>query len=977
MLLEIIFISIHVVGGATASIRTSRSYTAWDRWYLGYIDGVDAQVDGTYQLNDFITSGDALRIEVPFSGGQHLWIENHTGEHELDEHIWAGDPIMTNVNLGDSPDGVYMYVENIARSRKVFGFINVLDNGANGMKFINPTGNWDFEVDTNATDVIDFFQNGSLRYERKEENPIGGMSPTLMHRFDYNANGQIDHFRNWNGGGGNEHQQIKREYVNNTDEFLYRSFNADTKEIPGYTRKAAFLPGDVIGMGTNPTILNHARYITANQWEPFILNGLRVEVVSIDDSGTAIIDIQFKQPDILEDVRWTGNILLPDISENTEADLILVEDKEIILDMSETNNRQTLHPIHGDFVNPTTFTIDSDSKIHLRDRARIRVKNNSTLIIEEGAEVLLNEFACIVVEETGTLHLKGNNIHLDSAAVIILKGTLRTDDDVDFTFTGQGYIDVHPSHQIDMGVNSNFVIERPITSDQERFMRLRDNTVLGLTNSELRLRYGKVIYGENAEIGVTEGGIVSVGTLFEGNTNAIGLRGVDLDDCQINFNEFSSMERAIYLSGNNTIPVVKNNLLEWNENGILAEQMDQIILRDNHVNNFIFEGIRLNEIDNADITGNVINGETFGDDGLILNDVNAAWVGTTFIRNCQFNGIKAHQSNVILSGGTTVENNSNGVFFENNTTADWALSVGTCNCAHIINNDIGVTGNNLVLHIDAIENQTTCNSDSPMPPNRFDGNTFVFDICYNDLSYPAATAILMRGNYWAPQPLSVAGNYKIRANGGCFPPYSGPPIDDSDAVTDINLVPNCSIIQIPNPGPPKYPKTESVCEVIEAGATIQVHEQSRLAFDDFYNKDNVAALSGYQPVANLDPLVHNSPSCVHKVNFARCIVEALENDQYVTPYSSGWHKEAVQNRSKVDDLVRIAPNPATTHVDLLAPADQNYSLVVYDIMGRVVHTQSFMANLQVAVDDWKRGLYLFSIVDENGQRIQVTKINLL
>jgi len=945
---------------------------------LGYIDGTDVQASGTYELNDFITSGDALRIEIPFSGGQHLWIENHSGEHELDEHQWAGADILQGINLGDSPNGVYMYVENIASSRKIFGFTNVAIAGANGMKFINPTGNWDFEVDTTIAPVVDFFQNGNLRYERKRENPIAGMSPSLMHRFDYNGDGQIGHSTNHNGGGANEHQQIKREYVNDIDEFLYRSFNADTKEIPGYTRKTAFLQGDSISMGTNPIILNHAEYnITSNQWQPFFLNGLRIDITSINDSGIAVIDIQFKQPNILNDVRWTGNIVLPDISESAAiADLILAEDREIILDMSETNNRRTIHPIHNDFINPTTFTIESGSKIHLKDRARIRVKNNSTLIIEEGAEVLLDQHACIIVEETGTLYLKGNSIDLsENNSVIILKGTLKTDDDVDFTFTGSGFIDIHPSHQIDMGLNSNFVIERPITSDQERFMRLRDNTVLGLSDRELRLRYGKVIYGENAQIGVTDGGIVAVGTIFEGNNNAIGLRGVDLDDCQINFNEFYTMERGIDLYGNNTVPVIKNNLMEWNTNGIVAQQMDQIILRDNHIYNFITEGIRLTEIDNADITGNVIDGSTFGDDGMALDEVNAAWIGTTFIQNCQFNGIRAHESNVILSGGSTIENNLNGVFFENNATAEWALSVGTCNCAHIINNDTGVKGNNLVLHIDAKENATTCNSDMDMPPNRFDGNTLVFDICYTDLSFPTTTAVLMRGNYWGPQPLSISGNYKIRGN-GCANPTSGLPIDDSDAVTDINLVPNCSIIQSPNPGPPKYPEKETDCEVVELGTTVLVHEQARLAFADFYDKNTAAALSAYQPVADLDPLVHNSPACVHKINFARCIVEALENDQYATPNSSEWHKEAVLKNS-VADPVRISPNPATSNINLLAPADQSYSLEVYDIMGRVVYKQSFVANHEVLVGDWERGLYLFTIVDEKGQRVQVTKINLM
>ena len=136
------------------------------------------------------------------------------------------------------------------------------------------------------------------------------------------------------------------------------------------------------------------------------------------------------------------------------------------------------------------------------------------------------------------------------------------------------------------------------------------------------------------------------------------------------------------------------------------------------------------------------------------------------------------------------------------------------------------------------------------------------------------------------------------------------------------------------------------------------------------------AEAAYQPIANLDPGIYNSPPCVHKINFARCIVQALQNDQYATPNSSGWYEEVTEKIPTAADLVRISPNPATSNIALLAPADQSYRLVVYDIMGRQVHQESFVANLEISVDDWERGLYLFMIVDEKGERVQVTKISL-
>ena|GEM_PF-2666188 len=604
----------------------------------------------------------------------------------------------------------------------------------------------------------------------------------------------------------------------------------------------------------------------------------------------------------------------------------------------------------GGYVNPTTFTIASDAKIHLEDTSRIIVKNNSTLIIEDGAEVLLDNHACIVVEETGTLHLKGNNINLNgSGAVIILKGTLKTDDDVDFTFTGSGYIDVHPTHVIDMGNNSDFVIERDLNpqAGKQRFMRIRDNTHLLLQERELRLHWGKVICGEDSDIEVVDGSMKVEATIFEGtNKTATALIGTGLNSCLISYSEFTDLERCIHLSGNNSIPSISNNWMQNNIFGIDAQQMDYVLINDNQIIGHIEAGVHLSNIDNANLTDNIINGQSSStnfpetNDGIVLDEVNIAWIGNNHIHHCEGNGVRAHHSNVILNSGTVVSDNYNGVIFENNATAEWALSVGTCSCAHIIDNTNGVTGNNIILHIDALENAAICTEDEPaepidpLPPNCFDGNDQVFDICYSQGQMPNGTTILMRGNYWGPQPISTIGNYKIQ-NYNCGSPSSGLPIDDSDAITDINLVlADCNWVEEPVPGDGNYPSkiADKVnCKVTSGTTTYLVQEQSRIAFTDLYEErfDPTiapgAAEAGYQPVANLDPLVYSDAPCVHKINFAKCMVNALQNDQYATPYTDGWHEEATLDVDK-NNPVTIIPNPASNHLTLSGPPNKMYQL---------------------------------------------------
>ena len=73
---------------------------------------------------------------------------------------------------------------------------------------------------------------------------------------------------------------------------------------------------------------------------------------------------------------------------------------------------------------------------------------------------------------------------------------------------------------------------------------------------------------------------------------------------------------------------------------------------------------------------------------------------------------------------------------------------------------MGVKGENIILDIDLFEHQFECDeTDEPAFPNRFDGNTTIFDICYSSASTPFPTTILMRGNYWGGGP--IGSNYSI------------------------------------------------------------------------------------------------------------------------------------------------------------------------------------------------------------------------
>jgi hypothetical protein len=115
---------------------------AWERWYLGYNNPVEVNsTGGTFTIGDFITQGNSIRILIPNSNNQYLWIEYHAKLHPLDEHPWVGSLVGPgNVSVPASPTGIYMFIENVSNSRNNVG---VVATGANGIKLLNARGNFD------------------------------------------------------------------------------------------------------------------------------------------------------------------------------------------------------------------------------------------------------------------------------------------------------------------------------------------------------------------------------------------------------------------------------------------------------------------------------------------------------------------------------------------------------------------------------------------------------------------------------------------------------------------------------------------------------------------------------------------------------------------------------------------------------------------------------------------------------------------
>ena len=85
---------------------------AWERWYLGWseitYDLKDHGDHGTYLLEDFLTTGNAIRMEIPNSNGkQHLWIEYHDLSNRYDVRRSFGKD-KSGSTIPPAPEGFFV-----------------------------------------------------------------------------------------------------------------------------------------------------------------------------------------------------------------------------------------------------------------------------------------------------------------------------------------------------------------------------------------------------------------------------------------------------------------------------------------------------------------------------------------------------------------------------------------------------------------------------------------------------------------------------------------------------------------------------------------------------------------------------------------------------------------------------------------------------------------------------------------------------
>ncbi|MCZ4410435.1 hypothetical protein O3Q51_16585 [Cryomorphaceae bacterium 1068] len=447
-----------MMGAANSALL---SPSGWDRYWLGWkpkendylisvrdesgqeVNGDIQSENGTrvFVLRDFVTTGDALRIKLPFIPDdefpQWIWVENHT--------TYANNGSPTDVFNHEDHDcikpalpGLYLTRQidaNVKEGKRIYS-----DVKADYLKPLPATGAYDFFWDDEKLDLgvcVDNSPHNVYTLKSELENPLTGHHE-LEEPFYYT----------------NSSEEIKRDNM--------RRLSTRRNRDGSYTRHPhlghpsyGMRNGEVdyIGLGTNPSTASTITHVNARKGksnhsqnsDTIYLNGISMRILETRPDLSIKVEVSFNDTLLKEPRRWAGSDIL--LNNHNQAGTDLCVESVLTLDRGKTITR---------FVEPDTVAGD----VYFSSPTVLRIKSGAKLTI--GEEVRLLKDSKIVVEEGGDLELlrNGKVILEGSAEIVFEKGS---------SFYGKGKIKFKDSSKGSVGDSDSLKDLKSRTCKKKRF----------------------------------------------------------------------------------------------------------------------------------------------------------------------------------------------------------------------------------------------------------------------------------------------------------------------------------------------------------------------------------------------------------------------------------------------------------------------------------------------------------------------------
>ncbi|MEX2596587.1 MAG: T9SS type A sorting domain-containing protein [Salibacteraceae bacterium] len=783
-----------IMGNAASSIKT---INAWERRRLDWkaagrsmniscldggteistdLDALNPSHQNAYKLRDFVTTGDAIRIKLPFlpedEFQQWLWIENHQGLTEFDNHENVGcqTPFQK---------GLYMYIQ-VDRDSLEGG--ETFDGFADFIKPLPASGMFDVELLGDTFEYCFGSANNEHRiHDYTHNNPLAGYSDLQNTDYDKNNDGHI----------------MGPERTANFSDIESGSWQ-DQWAWRGHTRHAfhnGFGGNNKIGIATNPSTASHTTLVSDNfaltlgTGDPqnnrsIYLNGVSVEITNYHaGSGEITVEVRFDDIELNENTRWCGDDIVLSNMPATYPSLVsagwsleLGANKVLNIDRNLMPSRIS-DPDTADawgtsqvlFNDPTTFRMEPKAKMKAYEGSTINVKHGSTFIlgdqneldledatlnIIDGSTLILNPGSLldlsgvagtVVIDTSSTLIIRGNSaIHLNGDdSDLQIWGTVIVEDGGEFTFTGDGLIsfggtiitDTSASWTLRGDGKEDVVMDLYSTADWE------DGGSVSFTSGRIQFM------GNDVSINIENCSNVNINEMYFTsevyfyvweNNKALNLINADLDLQNTDFIGFEYGVKTAQYADTNTI---YNSVFDRCIHAIDASNVSAIKVLECDIQSvgnlpgggpiyYYNTGVSAHKVSNVQMDLTDIN---YAGYGVLLDSVEGFYMRGGLIDSSN-TGIRSIESLVFLRNGATVQNSLEfGVHMMATDPLNSMITMGDSGCANIIKNDIGIHGMGTTVNIDAYLHAENSGTPTFVQFNRLDQNPYNYvEMCYHD-----------------------------------------------------------------------------------------------------------------------------------------------------------------------------------------------------------------------------------------------------
>ena len=415
------------------------SWNAWDRqrmgWYApgnqfnpsarnsnntfevnGDLDASNPNHAGIYTLRDFVKTGDAIRIKLPFINPtnefqQWIWIENrqgiNTNNNPFDQ--WQYQSSHSHCVIGSVPGlGIYIQIDQDIRESN--SYTEVFGGHAGYIRPLPANGFWDrnFPTYTVFNECVSW--TSTRPFQRLYSNPFTGGGDQEGYTWNLNKDNfinRLDQLGNW----------VEEENGNYYENLFYLGHAEHIFTLNGNKKLS------ISGNPSSVPLMNMVSYNhplpAAKNVRKIYLNGVSVEMLTQDSNGNIQVQIRFDDVDITNYVRWCADeIVLNYIPTQSGYSLNLKSGNTITLDRGLTATRMS-NPITFEgkqvFTSPTYFRVKKDAKINIEPDSEFIVKNGSTLKLETGSKLIVNSNSELVIME-------GSHLIVDDCAALSILG---------------------------------------------------------------------------------------------------------------------------------------------------------------------------------------------------------------------------------------------------------------------------------------------------------------------------------------------------------------------------------------------------------------------------------------------------------------------------------------------------------------------------------------------------------------------------